>query len=198
MMIKIELHSEWRSGTGRGRGLHVDAEALRDPLGLPMLPGRQLKGLIRHALETGAAWGHWGHDVVDRLCGVSASEAQSRFNTQEGTISFSSARMECPWLEYVKALQEGSDDDRAEAQAVTAQLFFVKRQTALDDRGLAKNHSLRSVEVCAPMTLYARVYGELSAEDEAHLKRALKMIRAVGGHTTRGLGRATLTLERGA
>ena len=193
----IDIHSEWRSGTGRGEGLHVDAETRRDELGLPMLPGRQLKGLIRHALETGAAWGHWPAELADILCGQSADDQRlSRFDTTPSLISVSSARMSEEWLNYFSELKLAGERGRETAVKSSRHLYRVKRQTALNARGVAQDHSLRSVEVCVPMALYARISGELSEEQERHLRRALKLIRHVGGMTTRGLGQATLKLSQ--
>lgn len=198
-LIKIEIHSEWRSGTGRGKGLYLDAETLRDALGLPMLPGRQIKGLVRHALESGAEWaGDWNHDLVQKLCGInSQSEEKSRFETEAGKLSFSSARMGQEWLNYFTALKDQDDQSQADAQKLIEALYKVRRQTAMDDQGLVKDHSLRSIEVCVPMTLYATVQGDLNEEETQALSTALKLIRSVGGMTTRGLGRASLSLVKG-
>ena len=198
-LIKIEIHSEWRSGTGRGKGLYVDAETLRDNLGLPMLPGRQIKGLVRHALESGAEWaGQWDLNLVHTLCGVNSHQEQSsRFDTQAGKLSFTSARMGQEWLDYFTALQSQNEQAKADAQKLVDALFKVRRQTAMDKNGLVVDHSLRSIEVCVPMTLYATVQGELSEEESQALSQALKLIRSVGGMTTRGLGRASLSLVKG-
>ena len=197
--LKIELHSEWRSGTGRGKGVYVDAESRRDRLGLPMIPGKQLKGLIRHALITGADWGHWDEGLVEQLCGSPpGASTANRFDTSPGRLSISSARMSREWLEYFRVLNQGGEEGRAEAIKSAQHFFRVKRQTKIDDKGLVQNKSLRSVEVCVPMTLYAQVDGELSDEELRTLSKALKLIKSVGGMTTRGLGRATLTLGGGA
>ena len=194
--LKIEFHSEWRSGTGRGKGLYVDAETRRDRFGLPMVPGKQLKGLIRHALVTGAEWGHWPKEYAVTLCGQGADEkTMNRFETKAGKLSISSAQMTEEWINYFKSSLEGSESDRAEALKLIDQLYRVKRQTKMTDRGLVQSKSLRSVEVCVPLTLVAELSGALTPEEEDALVKSLKMIRAVGGMTTRGLGRATLSLQ---
>lgn len=196
--LKIEFHSEWRSGTGRGKGLYVDAEARRDHFGLPMVPGKQLKGLIRHALETGAAWGHWSTEIVTSLCGQGVDDEHiSRFETSSGKLSVSSARMTSDWTEYFESTLQGDEADRVEALKIIGQLFRIKRQTKITDRGLAQSKSLRSVEVCVPMTLVAELSGELSAEEEEALSKSLKLIKSLGGMTTRGLGRVTVSLQGG-
>jgi CRISPR/Cas system CSM-associated protein Csm3 (group 7 of RAMP superfamily) len=190
--LKIDLLSEWRSGTGRGRGLYLDAEARKDQLGLPMIPGKQLKGLVRHALETGAAWGHWDSNLVERLCGASSEAAEdSRFDTDQGCLSISSARMSHEWQRYFSDLRER---DLELSLKSSARLFVTRRQTAMNSHGLVQEKTLRTVEVCVPMTLYARIQGDLTSDELKVLERALSLIRAVGAHTTRGLGRAKLSL----
>lgn len=214
--LKIELFGPWRSGTGRGRGAHVDAEALRDSLGLPMLPGKQLKGLIRHALETGAALGGgWGFALADQLCGfgdASSLDARgregvtreddgqrnvSRFETTQGALAISSARL-APHLRAYFAALLSHEGTKTRAHREASALFYAQRQTKIDERGLVEPGTLRTIEVCVPLTLYAHVQGALSAEQRRDLEQSLKLIRAVGSNTTRGLGRAQLTLCDGA
>jgi CRISPR/Cas system CMR subunit Cmr4 (Cas7 group RAMP superfamily) len=42
--LKIDLRGYWHPGSGRGGGVVMDAMAHRDSTGLPVLPGRHLKG----------------------------------------------------------------------------------------------------------------------------------------------------------
>jgi hypothetical protein len=98
------------------------------------------------------------------------------------------------WLTYFQELKQV---DLELSIKSAAQLFVVRRQTAMNAHGLVQDKTLRSIELCVPMTLYARLTGELTADELTSLDRALKLIRAVGGQTTRGLGRAQLSLLDG-
>ena len=49
--LKIDIQSYWHPSTGRGQGSDVDALAHRDKDGIPCLPGRTIKGLLRDAVN---------------------------------------------------------------------------------------------------------------------------------------------------
>ena len=56
LTLTFTLLSYWHAGTGAGRGGDADAVVQRDDDGLPYLPGKSVKGLIRDAVETYAAF----------------------------------------------------------------------------------------------------------------------------------------------
>ena len=196
MLLEINFLSTWHSGTGKGEGMHLDATTRKDELGLPMLPGRQIKGLIRHALTTGAHWNHWSHEVVDRLCGIGniagieTEKTLSRFDTQAGHLKISSARLKQQWIDYM------SQKDVLERKPVCQHFYRTQRQTKLDFNGIAEDKSLRTLEVCIPVTLYSRIewHSPEINQDLAILKQAIALIRSAGAHTSRGLGRVSCTL----
>ena len=50
MRYKIEFFSYWHCGSGQTAGADVDELVVRDVSGLPFVPGRTLKGLLREAV----------------------------------------------------------------------------------------------------------------------------------------------------
>ena len=46
---EIEFFSNWHCGSGLAAGADVDALVIKDNNGLPYVPGRTLKGLLREA-----------------------------------------------------------------------------------------------------------------------------------------------------
>jgi CRISPR/Cas system CSM-associated protein Csm3 (group 7 of RAMP superfamily) len=180
--LKIEIQSYWHPGTGRGQGADVDAVTHRNAKGLPILPGRTLKGLLRDAV---ARWESVA--LADQLFGPNEDGKE----TWPGLLRISDAglpAMEAEYLARHKELLQG--------------LFRSLHSTAVEhDTGTAKNQSLRGMEVVVPLTLYADIdtvanakYAELSQWADL-LKPALSLIHAVGAHRSRGLGRAVITLE---
>jgi hypothetical protein len=193
-ILHIRLQTYWHAGTGRGLGAAVDAAAYRDADGLPALPGRHIKGLLRDALEQAQAWGWAGHaDGVllyrlfgQRTEGVSAGEIPA-----SGLLRVSDARLP----EALRAWL-GLDEQRS----LRAGLFRVLQSTAVDVKtGSAQDRSLRGIEVVVPLDLQARIEplpGAVPPSDWAErLREVLPLVTAVGRHRTRGLGRALLTLE---
>lgn len=211
--LHIELHTWWHAGTGRGEGPRADAVVARSPAGLPILPGRTIKGLLRAAVEQAHGLG-WLSDLdlsadptlpadpLTRWFGTAlvleADDAEERashleaqrFTTLPGQLRFGSGRI-------------GEDDDAAlawerwashSAHAGDRDLLFHRlASTALDAHGVADDGTLRSIEVAVPMTLRALISGPDAPWPEA-LRRALPLVVALGSHRHRGLGRATLTL----
>src|SRR5690625_450439 len=56
--LQIQIFSYWHTGSGMGKGPELDATVIRDSTGLPYLPGRTIKGLLREALLTCEQLGH--------------------------------------------------------------------------------------------------------------------------------------------
>ena len=48
---KIEFHTDWHCGVGLAAGAGVDALTVKDKNGLPFVPGKTIKGLVREAVE---------------------------------------------------------------------------------------------------------------------------------------------------
>ncbi len=190
---------------------------IRDASGLPYLPGKSVKGLLRKALRVAAAVGEVPSDAEEDIFGSAVpglgdvsdvdtleddqtpGDAQDlalergRFATKPGSVWFGSAELPEAWRRWARA---SANADSAE---VIAQLFDVVASTAIDEHGVARDATLRVVEVAAPMQLEAVVAGQDEAAfDEAlgHLEKCLPYLRAIGSRTRRGYGRCAVKLER--
>ncbi|WP_119156875.1 RAMP superfamily CRISPR-associated protein [Caldimonas tepidiphila] len=190
--LVVEFLDTWHVGSGRGRGSHLDAAVERDVDGLPYLPGRLLRGVIRDAAEALCAWGHLQSQQVADLFGtlLPAEGASGLAHARPGRLQVSDARLppdERAWL--------GSADE--EAQAARSALFLESFQTAIDERyGTARSRTLRGTELVVPLTLHAELGVQGTADDIAQgwalLERSLPLVRALGAHKTRGHGRVQL------
>ena len=47
----IEFYSDWHCGSGLASGAEADAVVIKDRDGLPYVPGKTIKGLVREAFE---------------------------------------------------------------------------------------------------------------------------------------------------
>lgn len=207
--LQISLHNYWHAGGGRSSGHHLDALCERDGT-LPILPGRQLKGLLRHAVRRAEAWG-WLDDIPlpagpmadhQSLLFGSASQAESRDATQPGVLMVGSAVLpeaERHWL-------------ATPANAELASLLFDELfNTAINDQGSAKAHSLRGIEVALPGELTAALELHSTAQDNTlqqqqrqylesdapwqAIQTALPLLDHVGAHRSRGLGECLAQLS---
>lgn len=208
--LKIELHSYWHAGSGQGDGPGADALVVRSQQALPYLPGRSVKGLLREAMQLAEDLGHvqtgqtqhWFGSEIGSV-GVADGSKRSgmgRYLTQVGKIHVSNARLGDSDQQQ-KAWESWASDPKNEP--LHRELFRFISQTALDpETGVVKEHSLRTIEVIVPLTLYSFVdvdndgKSNNNPNDFAHdLRIALPLLRTLGAHRNRGLGRCSATLE---
>lgn len=210
MRLNIELLNYWHAGSGKGEGHHVDALCERDHKDLPILPGRQLKGLLRNAVHRAEQWG-WLAGLSfpegpitthEELLFGSRSHSESRDATQPGLLQIGTACLPDPEWRWLA--------DMAQIE-LRAELFSELFSTAIGENGTAKRHSLRGLEVCIPLTLQAdlelSITGQqaaLRAQQETYrqdgtarlvLEASLPLLDNLGAHRNRGLGEAIVTLE---
>lgn len=205
----LDIQAYWHPGTGRGDGLGADAVVNRSADGLPLLPGRTVKGLVRDAVRLARQAGAPGLDLdVERhLFGTEVAQVgaedrvekleSARYASRPGALRFEDARLgstpdeQAVWSGYALSVEGGP---------VVAQLCTLLSSTALED-GVAKAGSLRTVEAWVPMTLHSWIRYEPAPGAPAPtwswaaLDDAVRcFLRGVGSHRTRGLGRCAATL----
>jgi hypothetical protein len=193
--LTVDLRGYWHPGTGRGQGTRLDAVTHRDVHGLPVLPGRTVKGLLRDAVTRWEGFGgYYGEGEVpavpyaDQLFGPHTAGEM----TWPGLLRFSDATLPAAEADYLAAHPELLDG-----------LYRDHFGTAIDHAtGTAREKTLRGMELVVPLTLHAHIAVVPTAPHQGLLDRwpdllmaALPLVRAVGARRTRGLGRAVLTLE---
>ncbi|WP_421847606.1 RAMP superfamily CRISPR-associated protein [Marinomonas sp.] len=198
--LTINITSYWHAGTGRTSGSHVDSLVEKDASGLPFLNGRHLKGLLRDAITRANEWGwfddlpsleHGQSSLPDWLFGTrptnTDSDVETRFNTVPGIIAVSNAQ-----------LPSADGNLLANAPELRSELYRHIFSTAIDHHsGIAKEKSLRGIEVTIPLSLYAEVECNDSQAEQVfqYLSKAIHLIDHVGGMRNRGLGRAQISLS---
>lgn len=186
--LKIDIQSYWHPGTGSGRGSDVDAVTHRDRDGLPLLPGKTLKGILRDAVSRWEQFTKTNNapSLAEQLFGAGA-DADEKWS---GSVRVSDAVL--------------ADDIRyylLEDKNLVTGLYRSIHATAIEhDTGTAVNKSLRGIEVVVPLTLYATLDEAPNAPHKVTnwqktIEQSLGLIQAIGAHRTRGLGRAVVTLE---
>jgi len=182
--IKIELLSFWHVGSGLGRGADVDALVLKSGDGLPFIPGRTMKGLLREGVQNAEDVGHVPVGRTHALFGRPAANKDVA-GSKPGCLQFSDACL--PEDECNVLAQEN-------CCVLKAELYSPFASTQLDSRGIAVDHSLRTVELTVPVTLEGRVSGPENGDWQEDLKKAAPLVRALGCHRNRGLGRCRVTV----
>jgi len=213
--LTIRIDSYWHAGTGRGRSFEIDSVVHRDNLGLPALPGRSVKGLLRDAIAGAEALG-WYAELPGKEAGTSTVEHQLFGPRGDGVITYpgwlfvSDARLPRDLLAEFARDVELSQKDR---EPLRRRLFSNLFSTAISlDTGSSTSKSLRGTEVAVPMTLTADLTinptanphppvsmtpAEAAASARTaleNIKLALPLIRGVGSARHRGMGRAVFTI----
>ena len=193
-MAVFDILGWWHAGTGRGDGPIADAVLARSSCGLPYIPGRTVKGLIRDAVSLGVLAGVAQSDQVVDWFGTDLVEGdpenrerrleEARFLTRPGRLRFESATLGSEW------------DLWAAANPIERELLVSHfASTRMGDDGVASDQTLRTIEVAVPMCLRAEISG-LDEEAAGVISAVLPLfLRGVGSHRHRGLGRVSARLE---
>lgn len=192
--IKVEIKSFWHIGTGKGSGNHLDALVEKDSAGLPRIPGRMLKGLLRDAVYRLEEWEHVEEGTTEELFGSSgfSSEGVPRNETQSGCLRFGNAELE-------SALKQWLSNNAQQQDGLIQHMYRDIYSTAINtESGVAKQHSLRGIQATIPMNLTAAVscIKTTNLDWQGVLNTALPLVQAIGAYRSRGFGHAMLTLEK--
>lgn len=188
--ISIELLSDMCAGSGESLGNVVDTDMCVDAFGLPIIPGRRLKGCLREAAQTLKEIGMITDIDIESLFGNDMDNA--------GKLTVGDAQPEYAdelraWLKQSR--DEDAFKDMTSPGMVSGLYTSVRGQTKMED-GVVDKGSLRFIRVLNhldPLTaerenlvLYAPV--ELPEEMKEAFKKCCQALRHMGMDRNRGLG----------
>ena len=178
---KIEFTSFWHTGSGLSSGTESDLVVLKDKNGLPFIPGKTLKGLLRAAAEI---INHFDEKLVskefiNKVFGERADENGNVVPTEAKSF-FTDATMS----EKLRSHFIENDD-------LKPLLYQNIASTKIDGKGQAVDHSLRQVEVSIPLELYAKVI-DVPKGFETQLESCFAWVKKMGLNRSRGFGRCIL------
>ena len=178
--ISITFYSPWHCGSGLSAGADVDELVVKDKDGLPYIPGKTLKGLIREATENYIAIS--GADHLAELLPTAFGTELSGVTGTTGCLHFSNATL--------------SETERTAIVGHHAQDYLYNKvtTTAIGDDGVAKDHSLRSMEVVVPCEMHAIITG-VPAELREAMVKSFGWVKRLGQKRNRGLGRCDIREE---
>lgn len=182
LTFEIQFLSDWHCGSGLGAGAESDAEMIKDENGLPYIPGKTIKGLLRDALDEIR---HFDEEVsIDVIQTIFGAAATKNIGSKKGKAFFSNA---------ILPINEQHD---LASHELTPFLYRNIASTSIEkETGVAKNKSLRTMEVCVPLKLIGFISGVDENEIE-HIKKAALWIRSLGVNRNRGLGRCQFVFHQ--
>lgn len=186
----------WQVSSGLGIGSAADSECLKDRYGLPYIPGKTLKGLWRDAFlfsgqEKNIAQ-YFGKDAEEIVKNDKKSENQKdpiialqNKNSEPGRARWSNATLSSALIHELKDKNE-----------LKAQFYTSVTSTAINENGIAKAKSLRTAQVCLPITLLGEIVLPDGEDNAADLFiKAAPWLRRMGMGRNRGFGRCIVKIE---
>lgn len=177
----IQFYSQWHCGSGLSAGADVDELTIKDKSLMPFVPGKTMKGLIREAVENYVQF--TGMTDKEQLVDYTFGNLTNGENIT-GSAHFGNAVL--------------ADEEYRAIVGNKAQKYLYNKvtTTAIDTDGVAKEHSLRSMETVVPCTLHGSITG-VSDEMADTLCASLRLIKRLGQKRNRGLGRCDIKEKKG-
>lgn len=205
--LRIELASDMAPGSGSGTSGGIDRDIVFDARGLPLIPGRRLKGALREAaqevmeaLTLAAPAITFQALAVDRLFGQPGLRIPGWFHVDDARLE-DAERLD-PWLHWAAGRQETVFGRDSLIQVFTA----LRAQTSTSRlTGGPAHDTLRITRVLARGTVFvAPIELHVPPGDATDAPRAEKMlalacaaVRHLGLSRNRGLGEVRVTLREG-
>ena len=144
MTINYELKffDYWHVSSGLSGGAALDSYVIKDSAGLPYVPGKTIKGLVRETAEL-----FWDQGDIDKCFGSRGGKGEQKNNddTTQAQCYFSSATID----EKIAAEITSNKLER--------NLFEIISATKIDENGIVADKSLRDIEVVLPITLIGKI-----------------------------------------
>ena len=180
MNYTINFYSDWHCGSGLSSGADLDALVIKDQNRLPFIPGKTMKGLVREAIEE-----------INEFLPAEEKKTQDAINevfgkeeNVQGCCFFTNAHLD-------EQLQNEITENKLQKY-----LYRTMASTAIDENGIADEHSLRSMEVTVPCELKGEI-PHVPDDFSSLFKKGLSFIKRLGQNRNRGLGRCTIKIEEG-
>ncbi|MDR0864061.1 MAG: RAMP superfamily CRISPR-associated protein [Candidatus Symbiothrix sp.] len=188
----VKFFSEWHCGSGLAAGANINALVVKDKNELPFIPGKTIKGLVREAVEDILSFKNekkekifyetFGYNNDDEENKKNIDDIEKLENNGVGCCFFSNA-----------VLNETLSSDIKNEDLVRF-LYRSHSSTAIEDSGIAKEHSLREIETVIPCELHGTI-NYVPKLMEENIKDGLGLIKRLGVNRNRGLGRCQITLK---
>ncbi len=174
---KIEFHTDWHCGSGLAAGADVDALVVKDEKGMPFIPGKTIKGLVREAVE--------------EIRGLQEKNLDDNFFDAFGFFD-DKEQKEKGCMFFTNAELKKEEYDAITSNTAARFMYRDIASTAIDNDGIAKKHSLRKMQVVVPCTLHGEILNVPDGMAD-EIIQSFGFIKRMGQNRNRGLGRCTIT-----
>lgn len=191
----IKFYSNWHCGSGLAAGADVDALVVKDRNGLPYVPGKTIKGLVREALQDIYDLQGKNTSVLTTMLGYETDNSEDSDNPEQ--THNCSIEMQQGVSFFTNAELCKSEADAIIAANASKFLYNPVASTAVDPvTGIAKSHSLRRMQATVPCELHGSIY-DVPKDLIEDTKNALRYIKRIGQSRNRGYGRCDIIIKKG-
>lgn len=186
-ILSITLLSDTLIGNAEGYGAIIDKDTVFDEVGLPFIPGKRVKGVIREQAELYKKYVFKDDSFIVETFGLAG---QTDKNTERLTVSnFVLEDYEDNKSAIQKLIKKGVLS-RSEVQDYFTSLRMMTR---IDADGIASDNSLRTLRVLRKGLVFK---GELSFDSDllSHFEKIVSMVRRIGSSRNRGMGHIKCSL----
>ncbi|MHA1439591.1 MAG: RAMP superfamily CRISPR-associated protein [Promethearchaeota archaeon] len=191
MKLMIKTLSHALIGSGEGSGI-IDSDIIFDDLGIPYIPSRRIKGLLRKSLNEVCEILDINKSYISEILGESGFK--------KAKISISNLYIE----EYDKireeiiALKEHNDYKNFLTKDKLLSYFtIIRQQTGINEEGIAEEHSLRTFRVLkSGLKFFVELnLNSLTDYEKALLYLACLNFRRLGTARSKGFGEIKCKLD---
>lgn len=192
----ITFHTYWHCGSGLAAGGDADLLVVKDKDGLPFVPGKTIKGLVREAVDLL----HPEQKSTDAYKSVLGITAEPKDESKKGGSPQESYRSDAFFKD---ATLSDAEREYVIYNKLSEYLYQTISSTAITEEGIADDNTLRKIQVCAPCDLRGiiildfpeNIKKEKIDDMIGYIKDGLKYIKRLGSWRNRGLGRCTISPE---
>ncbi len=192
MRIKLELRSDAIPGCGYGTAGLVDTDISHDEFGLPIIPAKRIKGILRESARDLEDVNIFAHGRTDEIFGFGGDKIGTEFKISDGyPENYSEQR------ELLQFCQTDEDLSRIfNRETVLSFYTYARSQTSIDDeKGVAEKDTLRTFRVLKKgLVFYFDT--EYPPEWQSDIETICKVTRKFGISRTRGMGELDLTIDK--
>jgi CRISPR-associated protein Csx10 len=188
MRLVLTLFSDSVPGSGECLAGIIDTEISRDKFGIPYIPARRIKGILREAAKDLEELGEINFKA-EEIFGKPGEKFGSDFKITDGYLK--DYQVIRAFLTFVYTKKELPSIFNP--QTVLSYFTYTRTQTALEE-GVAKKDTLRTIRVLKKGLKFYFVI-ECRSEYKEDLKKICKVTRHFGLRRTRGLGEIKLELK---
>lgn len=184
---KVTFFSDWLCSSGLSGGSESDVQVIKNNNGLPFIPGRTIKGLVKEGakdlfeLEKDDEGYKSYTDFMTACFGYEEEEKNDPDRVNETGFSYFNA-------EFSSQVAKHFISNPAAKEKLSREIQSTKINA---ETGVAENKTLRTKEVAVPVTIYGKINNKYDIEHPYNvmIKDCLKMIKRLGVNRNRGLGR---------